>query len=67
MQKQSPQKIFIPLPSNNGCACNKCPHMRLNTLEKVLVALETLSPQILMEENLRLAALKPLERMLALS
>jgi len=67
MQKQSPQKIFIPLPSNNGCACNECPHMRLNTLEKVLVALETLSPQIMMEKNLRLAALKPLERMLALS
>ena len=67
MQKQSPQKRFIPLPSNNGCACNECPHMRLNTLEKVLVSLETLSPQIIMEENLRLAALKPLERMLALS
>jgi len=67
MQKQNPHKIFIPLPSNDGCACNECPHMRLNTLEKMLKALETLSPQIVMDEKLRLAALKPLERMLALS
>jgi quinolinate synthase len=67
MQKQNPEKIFIPLPSNNGCACNECPHMRLNSLEKVLSALETLSPQIHMSEEKRLAALKPLERMLELS
>ena len=67
MQKQNPAKVFIPLPSNNGCACNECPHMRLNTLEKMVKALETLSPQIQMTEEKRLAALKPLERMLELS
>ena len=67
MQKQNPQKRFIPLPSNDGCACNECPHMRLNTLEKMVNALETLSPQIYMSEDKRLAALKPLERMLELS
>ena len=67
MQKQNPQKRFIPLPSNDGCACNECPHMRLNTLEKRVNALETLSPQIYMSEDKRLAALKPLERMLELS
>ncbi|MBC8312218.1 MAG: quinolinate synthase NadA [Candidatus Marinimicrobia bacterium] len=67
MQKQNPQKTFIPLPSNDGCACNECPHMRLNTLEKMVNALETLSPQIQMSEEKRLAALKPLERMLELS
>ena len=67
MQKQPPPKRFIPLPSNDGCACNECPHMRLNTLEKMVNALETLSPQIHMSEEKRLAALKPLERMLELS
>ncbi len=67
MQKQNPEKQFIPLPSNDGCACNECPHMRLNTLEKMVNALETLSPQIHMSEEKRLAALKPLERMLELS
>ena len=67
MQKQNPQKRFIPLPSTDGCACNECPHMRLNTLEKMVNALETLSPQIYMSEDKRLAALKPLERMLELS
>ena len=67
MQKQNPQKRFIPLPSNDGCACNECPHMRLNTLEKMVNALEMLSPQIYMTEDKRLAALKPLERMLELS
>jgi quinolinate synthase len=67
MLKQNPQKRFIPLPSNDGCACNECPHMRLNTLEKMVNALETLSPQIYMSEDKRLAALKPLERMLELS
>ena len=67
MQKQNPQKRFTPLPSNDGCACNECPHMRLNTLEKMVNALETLSPQIYMSEDKRLAALKPLERMLELS
>ncbi len=67
MQKQNPEKTFIPLPSNDGCACNECPHMRLNTLEKMVAALETLTPQIHMSESKRLAALKPLERMLELS
>ena len=67
MQKQNPEKRFIPLPSNDGCACNECPHMRLNTLEKMVNALETLSPQIHMSEDKRLAALKPLEKMLELS
>jgi quinolinate synthase len=67
MKKQSPQKEFIPLPSNDGCACNECPHMRLNTLEKMVNALETLTPQINMSDVKRQKALKPLERMLELS
>jgi len=67
MEKQSPGKKFIPLPSTDGCACNECPHMRLNTIEKMVSALENMQPEIKMSEKKRLKALKPLERMLALS
>ncbi len=67
MEKESPQKTFIALPSNDGCACNECPHMRLNTLEKIVNALENMEPEIKINEELRLKALKPIERMLALS
>ena len=67
MQKQNPNKEFIPLPNNQGCACNECPHMRLNTMEKMYNALNTLQPEITMSETLRLQALKPLKRMMELS
>ena len=67
MEKESPKKTFIPLPTNDGCACNECPHMRLNTIEKMITALETMSPEIILAEELRLQALAPLEKMLALS
>ncbi|MFN3306400.1 MAG: quinolinate synthase NadA [Candidatus Kapaibacteriota bacterium] len=67
LKKKNPQKIFYPLPSLNGCACNQCPHMRVHTIEKVLLALENLEPKIEIDEELRLQALKPLERMLELS
>jgi quinolinate synthase len=67
MMKNSPQKIFIPAPPDNACACNDCPHMKLNTLEKLYLCMEYEQPEILMEEELRLAARKPIERMLELS
>jgi len=67
MEKESPKKTFIPLPTNDGCACNECPHMRLNTIEKMVTALETMTPEIILAEELRLRALAPLEKMLALS
>ena len=66
MEKESPNKTFIPLPTNDGCACNECPHMRLNTIEKMVTALETMSPEIILSEDYRLKALAPLEKMLAL-
>jgi quinolinate synthase len=67
MRKVNPQKEYIPLPGRDTtCACNECPFMRLNTLEKMVLALRDLEPRIEMSEDLRLAALKPLERMLAL-
>lgn len=67
MQKIAPEKTYYTAPNQEGCACNECPHMRLNTLEKMISALENLQPRINMDEDLRLRALKPLEKMLALS
>ena len=64
MQKNNPEKEFIPLPSNTGCACNECPHMRLNTMEKIVQSLEHLKYEITLDEDIRLKALKPLNRML---
>jgi quinolinate synthase len=67
MQKAQPQKIFIPAPPVNNCACNECPHMRLNTLEKLYLAMHHKSPEITMTEDIRLAALRPMQRMLEMS
>ncbi|HLF46415.1 MAG TPA: quinolinate synthase NadA [Chitinophagaceae bacterium] len=67
MMKASPQKTFIPAPPNNSCACNDCPHMKLNTLEKIYLCMEYEIPAIEMEEELRLAALQPIKKMLEIS
>ena len=67
MQKEAPFKTFIPAPPNNSCACNDCPHMKLNTLEKLYLCMEYEEPEIIMDEELRLKALKPIERMLEIS
>jgi quinolinate synthase len=67
MQKDAPHKTFIPGPPDNNCACNECPHMKLNTLEKLYLCMQYEMPEINMEENLRLAAKKPMDRMLEIS
>jgi quinolinate synthase len=67
MQKEIKGKEFIPVPNLEGCSCNECPYMRLNTLDKMISALENLEPRIEIDEELRLKALKPLERMLEMS
>jgi len=67
MQKESPDKTFIPAPPNNSCACNDCPHMKLNTLEKLYLCMEYETPEIIMDEALRLAAKKPIDKMLEIS
>ena len=67
MQHNSPNKTFIPAPPNNNCACNDCPHMKLNTLEKLYLCMEYELPEITMDENLRLAAKKPMDRMMDIS
>ena len=67
MEKKVPGKTFYPVPGVDGCSCNLCPYMRLNTLEKLWHCLENLEPRIELEEDLRQRALVPIERMLAMS
>jgi quinolinate synthase len=67
MEKHNPEKIFIPAPPENNCACNECPYMRLNTLEKVYLAMKNKAPEIKIAEEIRLKALKPIQKMLAMS
>ncbi len=67
MQKINPSKTFIPAPPNNSCACNDCPHMKLNTLEKLFLCMQYELPEILMNEELRIAAKRPIDRMLEIS
>jgi len=67
MELASPQKTFIPAPPNNSCACNDCPHMKLNTLEKLYLCLKYEQPELLMDEDLMKLARRPIDRMLAIS
>jgi quinolinate synthase len=67
MQKACPEKIFHPAPPDNECACNECPYMKLNTLEKLYLCMRDRAPAIRMEESLRRRALLPIRRMLQLS
>lgn len=67
MEKQVPHKQFIPAPPIANCACNECPHMRLNTLEKLYLAMRDRTPEVTIPEATRQAALKPIQRMLAMS
>jgi len=68
IHKQAPHKILIQAPGmDESCACNQCPFMRLNTLEKLYRCLRDLSPQIDVPEDVRRGALRPIERMLELS
>jgi quinolinate synthase len=65
MRRDAPGKTFIPgPPQDESCSCNKCPHMRRNTLEKLYLCLRDLKPTLEMDEELRLAAKKPLDRMM---
>ncbi len=67
MEKQVPQKLFIPAPPSNNCNCNECPYMRLNTLEKLYLAMRDRTPAITLPVDIQQAALRPIERMLAMS
>jgi len=67
MRKAVPQKQFFEVPGADGCSCNACPYMRLNTLEKLWRCLTTMAPAIELDEATRLRALAPIQRMLELS
>jgi quinolinate synthase len=67
MMKAAPGKTFIPAPPNNSCACNDCPHMKLNTLEKLYTCLKYETPEIVMEEELIKRAEVSIKRMLEIS
>ena len=68
MQKSNPQKEFIPVPPDDStCACNECNFMRLNTLEKLRDCLLNETPEIIIAEEIRVKAVKPIKRMLEIS
>ncbi|POY37159.1 quinolinate synthase [Solitalea longa] len=67
MQKAAPDKVFIPAPPNNSCACNDCPHMKLNTLEKLYLCMKYELPEVTLPKELIEKAVKPIERMLEIS
>jgi len=67
MEKDNPTKTFIPAPPNNTCACNDCPHMKRNTLEKLYLCLKNEMPEITLPADIIAKAVKPIERMLDIS
>lgn len=67
MQKAAPDKTFIPAPPEASCACNECPYMKLNTLEKLYLCMRDRKPEIIMDEDLIVRAYKPIKRMLEMS
>ena len=67
MKKSSPEKLFIPAPPETNCACNDCPYMKLNTLEKLYLCMEYEMPEIIMSEELLKKGRIPIDRMLEIS
>jgi quinolinate synthase len=67
MRKAAPQKEFIPAPPEANCACNDCPYMKLNTMEKLYLCMKNRSPEIILDPLIAEKALRPIERMLSMS
>lgn len=67
MQKASPEKTFIPAPPNNTCACNECPHMKLNTMEKLYLCMEHELPEVTLPEWVIEKGVPSIDRMLEIS
>ena len=67
MEKACPEKTFIAAQGEGGCSCSECPHMKLNTMEKLYLCMRDRKPEITLDENLRQRALKPILRMLEMS
>ncbi|MCB0662021.1 MAG: quinolinate synthase NadA, partial [Saprospiraceae bacterium] len=67
MQKRSPHKTFIPAPPDNTCACNECPHMKRNTLEKLYISMKYELPEIILPEWIIEEGRACIDRMLEIS
>jgi quinolinate synthase len=67
MEKACPGKTFLSAPGEGGCSCSECPHMKLNTMEKLYVCMRDRRPEITLDEDLRQRALLPITRMLEMS
>ena len=67
MEKSCPGKAFIPAPPEENCACNECPYMKLNTMEKLYLCMKNRSPELTLDEDLIRRALVPIERMMQMS
>jgi quinolinate synthase len=67
MQKKCPDKTFINAPPESSCNCNECPYMKLNTMEKLYLSMKNKTPEIKLDEKIRIDALKPIKRMLEMS
>ena len=68
MKKAAPNKTFIPAPVVSTCtACQECPYMKMNTLEKLYLCMKNETPELFMKEELRTKALSPIQRMLDIS
>jgi quinolinate synthase len=67
MKKNCPDKTFIPAPPESSCNCNECPYMKLNTMEKLYLCMKDKKPEINLDEEIRLKALKPILKMLEMS
>ncbi len=68
MQKKRPEATLIQAPVlDAGCSCNNCPYMKMNNMEKIKYALETLKPEVGLDETLRVKAQVSLDRMMAIT
>ncbi|MBX2816408.1 MAG: quinolinate synthase NadA [Saprospiraceae bacterium] len=67
MEKASPHKTFIPAPPNNMCACNECPHMKRNTMEKLYLCMKYEQPEIILDQWIIDEGVKSIDRMLEIS
>ena len=67
MQLASPDKLFIPAPPNNTCACNECPHMKRNTMQKLYVAMKYEMPEVILPEQVIRDGRASIDRMLEIS
>ena len=67
MRKKASDKVYIPAPPDSTCACNQCPYMKLNTMEKLYLCMKDRKPEITLDEGIRLRALKPIQKMLEMS